>query len=141
MADKQLMVDTSILIDYFRKTDKANARLVAHFRQYNQLYISSITAFEVYNGATELHKQFWEEMLLRFIILDFDGKAAKQAAQIVEQLKAKRKTIDKPDLFIAATATIHGLTFDTLNVKHFIHIDNLDLLAAAGGEADAGGVL
>lgn len=133
MADRKLMIDTSILIDYFRKSDKANSRLIAHFRQYDQLYISSITAFEVYNGATELHKQFWEEMLLRLIILDFDGRAARQAAAIVGQLKAKRKTIDKPDLFIAATAAVHGLTFDTLNLKHFIHIDNLDLLTTENG--------
>ncbi len=100
------MIDTSILIDYFRKSDKANSRLIAHFKQYNQLYISSITAFEVYNGAAESLKQFWEEMRLRLIILDFDGKAAIKAAEIVGQLKAKRKTIDKPDLFIAATATV-----------------------------------
>ncbi|MDO1445665.1 type II toxin-antitoxin system VapC family toxin [Rhodocytophaga aerolata] len=128
MADKKLMIDTSILIDYFRKTDKANSRLVAHFRQYNRLYISSITEFEVYNGATQLHKQFWEGMLLRLTVLDFDGKAARQAAEIVGQLRTKRKTIDKPDLFIAATAIVHGLAFDTLNLKHFVHIDNLALL-------------
>jgi len=47
MADKNLMVDTSLLIDYFRKTDKNNARLVTHFKNYGQLYISSITEFEV----------------------------------------------------------------------------------------------
>lgn len=47
MADKNLMVDTSILIDYFRKTDKNNTRLVTHFKNYGQLFISSITEFEV----------------------------------------------------------------------------------------------
>ena len=133
MADKKLMIDTSILIDYFRKSNKANSRLIAHFKHYNQLYISSITEFEVYNGATEVHKQFWEGMLLRLTILDFDGKAARQAAEIVGQLKTKRKTIDKPDLFIAATAVVHGLAFDTLNLKHFIHIDNLDVLTTKNG--------
>ena len=43
MADKRLMVDSSLLIDYFRKTDKSNARLLGHFRNYNVLYISSVT--------------------------------------------------------------------------------------------------
>jgi tRNA(fMet)-specific endonuclease VapC len=51
MAEKRLMVDSSILIDYFRKTDKANSKLVAHFKNYEQLYISSVTEFEVVNGA------------------------------------------------------------------------------------------
>ena len=128
MADKKLMVDTTLLIDYFRKTDKQNARLVSHFKNYGQLYISSITEFEVMNGAKPLHIEFWNGMLTRFIVLDFDSKAARQAATITVQLKAKRKSIDKPDLFIAATAVANGLTLDTLNVKHFTHIDNLLML-------------
>ena len=67
-------------------------------------------------------------MLKRFTVLVFDSGAARQAAEIVAQLKTKRKTIDKPDLFIAATALVHGLALDTLNVKHFIHIEGLTLL-------------
>ena len=122
------MVDSTILIDYFRKTDKANSKLVAHFKNYDQLYISSVTEFEVVNGATQSHLEFWDGMLPRFTILSFDSKTARQAADIVAQLKTKRKTIDKPDLFIAATAVVNGLTLDTLNVKHFIHIDSLQLL-------------
>jgi predicted nucleic acid-binding protein len=128
MADKKLMVDSTILIEYFRKTDKANSKLVAHFKNYDQLYISSVTEFEVVNGATQSHLQFWDGMLPRFTILSFDSKTARQAAEIVAELKTKRKTIDKPDLFIAATAVVNGLTLDTLNIKHFIHIDSLQLL-------------
>ena len=130
MADKKLMVDCTILIDYFRKTDKANSKLVSHFRNYEHLYISSITEFEVVNGATEQHLKFWDGMLARFTILDFDSNAARQAAKIVTQLKTKRKTIDKPDLFIAATAVVNNITLDTLNTKHFTHIENLDLLTS-----------
>lgn len=122
------MIDTTILIDYFRKTNKANSKLVAHFMEYNHLYISTITEFEVFNGASAQHKQFWDNMLTRLIVLDFDSKAAREAAKIVTQLKTQRKTMDKPDLFIAATAVVHGLTLDTLNLKHFIHIDSLNLL-------------
>ena len=128
MAEKKLMVDTSLLIDYFRKTDKNNAALVAHFRNYGQLYISSITEFEVLNGAKPVHVAFWNGMLPRFTVLDFDSKAARLAAIITGKLKSKRKTIDKPDLFIAATAIANELDFDTLNMKHFIHIDELLLI-------------
>ena len=129
MADKELMLDTTILIDYFRKTDKAHTRLVSHFKNYSRIYISSITEFEVMNGATEKHLQFWNGMLQRFTVLDFDSKAAREAATIVSQLKTKRKIIDKPDLFIAATAIANNLSLDTLNTKHFRDIENLELLA------------
>ena len=125
MADKRLMVDSSLLIDYFRKTDKSNARLLGHFRNYNALYISSVTEFEILNGAKQSHQEFLNGMLSKFIVLDFDSKAARQAALITEKLKAKRKSIDKPDLFIAATAIANGLTFDTLNIKHFTNIEEL----------------
>ncbi|MBS1574720.1 MAG: type II toxin-antitoxin system VapC family toxin [Bacteroidetes bacterium] len=128
MADKKLMVDSTILIEYFRKSDKTNSKLVSHFRNYEKLYISSVTEFEVVNGATEAHLQYWDGMLTHFTILDFDSKAARQAADIVAHLKMKRKTIDKPDLFIAATAVVNGLVLDTLNTKHFSHIDKLLLL-------------
>jgi predicted nucleic acid-binding protein len=70
MADKKLMVDSTILIYYFRKTDKANSKLIAHFRNYEHLYISSITEFEVVNGATKAHLQFWDGMLVRFTITE-----------------------------------------------------------------------
>lgn len=127
MADKRLMIDSTILIDYFRKTNKANSKLVAHFKEYDQLYISSITEFEVYNGATEVHKKFLNNMLERIVVLDFDSRAAREAPEIVTKLKIKRKTIDKPDLFIAATSVVNGLTLDTLNIKHFNQIDNLKI--------------
>src|SRR3954467_11431553 len=103
MAGEKLIFDSTIFIDYFRKTDKNNSQLVAHFKNYDRLYISSVTEFEVINGSTPEHLEFWDKMLLRFTILDFDSKAARQAAEIVRQLKIKRKSIDKPDLFIAAT--------------------------------------
>ncbi len=127
------MVDSTILIDYFRKTDKNKSRLVSHFRNYNELFISSITEFEVINGATPAHLEFWDKMLTRFSVLDFDSKAARQATEIVRQLKTKRKSIDKPDLFIAATAVVHKLTLDTANKKHFIYIESLDLLTEQNG--------
>lgn len=80
------------------------------------------------NGAKQLHVDFWDGMMPRFTMLDFDSKAARQAAAITEQLKYKRKSIDKPDLFIAATALSNGLIFDTFNTKHFTYIDELILL-------------
>jgi predicted nucleic acid-binding protein len=129
MEEEKLIIDTSILIDYFRRTDKEKSRLVHHFRTFQNIYISSITEFEIYNGATEAHIEFWNKMLKHIIVLDFDSLAAKEAANIVSDLKPKRKSIDKPDLFIAATAIVHNMTFDTLNIKHFKHIDRLKLFS------------
>lgn len=53
------MVDSTILIEYFRKTDKNNSSLIKHFKNYDRLYISSVTEFEVINGTSATHLQFW----------------------------------------------------------------------------------
>ena len=79
-------------------------------------------------AITKEQIDFWNNMLKGLIILDFNTKAARQAAAIVQQLKIKRKSIDKPDLFIAATAIANGLILDTTNKKHFEHIEVLNLL-------------
>lgn len=128
MADRKLMIDTTILIDYFRKSEKANSKLVLHFKNFDHIYISSIFQFEILNGAPKAQIQFWDDFLEKFTIISFDSQAAKSAARIVAQLKAKRKTIDKPDLFIAGTAVANGLILDTLNMKHFENIESLNLL-------------
>jgi predicted nucleic acid-binding protein len=51
MADKIILIDTSILIDYFRKADKENAALVAIVKQSYTYCISSVTEYEIYRGA------------------------------------------------------------------------------------------
>lgn len=52
MADQLVLVDTSILIDLFRKTDKANAALIALVKQGYSYCISAVTEYEIYSGAT-----------------------------------------------------------------------------------------
>jgi len=52
MADKIIMFDTSILIDFYRKTDKANSVWVALVKQGYSFTISSIIKYEIYLGAT-----------------------------------------------------------------------------------------
>ncbi len=43
MADELILVDTSVLIDYYRKTDKSNSVWVGLVRQSYKFAISAIT--------------------------------------------------------------------------------------------------
>jgi tRNA(fMet)-specific endonuclease VapC len=43
MAKKELMIDTSILIDYFRKTDKRKSRLIYLSEEFDQLLLSILS--------------------------------------------------------------------------------------------------
>ena len=128
MADKIVLVDTSILIDLFRKTDKANSALVSLVRQGYTYYISVVTEYEIYTGATLGQVDFWDNFLQKTEVLPFDRSIAKVAVDLNKALKRKRKLIDTADLFIAATALANNLPFATLNKKHFDRIDELNIV-------------
>ncbi len=128
MADKIILADTSILIDYFRKTDKVNAVMIALFDQGFDFSISAITHYEIYSGATALQLPFWTNLLSRTKVLPFDEAVAQTAVDINTILKLKRKQIGIADLFIAATAISNHLSLATLNKKHFDRIDGLTIV-------------
>lgn len=128
MADQIVLVDTSILIDYFRKTEKSNSVLVKLFNQGYDFSISAVTEYEIYSGATQSQFSFWEEILKNTKVLAFDQLVVKVAVDANSKLKRKRKQIALADLFIASTAIAHNLPIATLNRKHFDRIDELQIV-------------
>ncbi len=128
MADKIVLANTSILIDYFRKTDKSKSTLVKLFDEGNDFCISAITEYEIYSGTTELQTAFWKEMLKMTMVIAFDQSIVTVAVKINKALKLKSKQIAIADLFIASTAVANNLPLATLNKKHFERVDELQLL-------------
>ncbi len=128
MENKLVLVDTSILIDFFRKTDKENSVLVQLVKQGYSYCISAVTEYEIYTGTTLAQEVFWKNFLLKTDELSFDKKAAEIAVGINKDLKRKRKLIDIADLFIGATALSNSIPIATLNIAHFNRIDNLRIL-------------
>ena len=128
MADKVILVDTSILIDFYRKTDKNKTVWLSLVKQEFQFAISAITKYEIYAGATENQLQFWNSILQEITVIPFDELTVDKAVQINAKLKLKRKQIDLADLFIASTAIAYNLPFSTLNIKHFDRIDELMIM-------------
>lgn len=123
-----ILLDTSILIDFYRKSNKENSHLLKLNSTYDIVFVSQITFFEIYIGSNIDQKKFWDNVFNQIIVLDFDLKAASSAVQIYKQLKLKNKLIDTPDIFIAATAISNNLSLATLNVKHFNRIENLNII-------------
>jgi predicted nucleic acid-binding protein len=123
-----VLADTSILIDFFRKTDKSNSHLISLVRQDYTFCISAITEYEIYTGATGSQYHYWQEFLRKTQVLAFDKDVVKVAVEVNKALKRKRKQIDIADLFIAATAIEKNMPLATLNKKHFERIENLHIL-------------
>ncbi len=128
MADKIVLADTSILIDLFRKSEKANSRFVQLALEGYEFQISAITEYEVYSGATTIQLPFRDNLLQKIKVLPFDKDVVKVAVIINNQLKQKRKQIGIADLFIAAAAIFGNLPFATLNRKHFDRIERLNII-------------
>ena len=129
MEGKIILVDTSILIDYYRKTDKEKSVWIALVRQGYSFAISAVTKYEIYSGATLNQLTFWDNVLEAIDIVPFDEASVDIAVKINGILKKKRKQIDLADLFIEATPVAHGLALVTLNTKHFDRIDGLNIVA------------
>jgi len=128
MAGKIILVDTSILIDFYRKTDKSNSAWIELVHQGYEFAISAITKYEIYSGATQSQLSFWDNVLQAIIIIPFDEASVNTAVRINISLKRKRAQIDLADLFIAAAAVTHKLQFATLNKKHFNRIEELVII-------------
>lgn len=69
MAGGVTLVDTSVLIDYFRKKDKSRTMLWQLFKDGYGLRISVITEYEILIGATEEQRTFWSQLLRHIAVL------------------------------------------------------------------------
>jgi predicted nucleic acid-binding protein len=123
-----IMIDTSILIDFYRKSDKTNSIWYKLVKQNYVFAVSTVTKYEIYAGATESQLEFWDSVFKNITILSFDEKTTNEAVNINAILKKKNKQIAIADLFIAATAVVWSLPFLTLNIKHFERIDGLEMI-------------
>ena len=94
-------------------------------------FASDITRYELRYGAALLPpghpmwQRIVEEVLPRCIWLPADAEVCMVAADLTAQLRRSGRNLDWADLFIAATALVHGKVVVTRNVRHFERIDGL----------------
>jgi tRNA(fMet)-specific endonuclease VapC len=128
MAKEIICVDTSVLIEYFRKKDKEQT----YFYRLSGLPVSfavtSITSFEIYRGANQTQLKFWDELFNQMRILPFDDESARIAALLTKQVPGIDKSILLPDLFIASIALSHEIRIATLNLRDFQRIPDLKII-------------
>ena len=126
MEDRGILIDTSVIIDHFRKKNKQQS-LLYELSKENKLFLSAISKFEFLVGTKRAQIRQTEKIIEGFDILSFNSNVADVASDIAKKLKAKNKIIEFRDIFIAATAIANDIPLSTLNVKHFERIDDLEL--------------
>ena len=123
--DKELIcIDTTVLIDYYRKKDKSKSILVELSRTYN-FCISVITKLEILVGVGPETEDFWTGVFSRMTIIPLNELEVEKASQIIRSLKRQNGIIEIQDILIAATAIVNNVKFSTINRKHFNRISEL----------------
>ncbi|MFA6402727.1 MAG: type II toxin-antitoxin system VapC family toxin [Salinivirgaceae bacterium] len=123
-----ILLDSSILIELFRKKDKEKTLFFSLAKTYKTLCISSITCYEIGIGNRESHYDYWEKLSENLRILPFDKECSDNAITIYLDLLRANKIIDLADILIGATAITHNIPIATLNDKHFNRIAGLEII-------------
>jgi len=131
-AVKAICADTDILIDYFRGREPGKSAL-SKWREKTDIFITSITAFELLLGANLSSKREMriievESLLDQHNILNFTRESAKRAAEKGAELREKGISIEIRDLFIASICLINKISILTMNKAHYEMIKDLTVL-------------
>jgi predicted nucleic acid-binding protein len=128
MKSEQILVDTNVLIQFFRLGGQG---LYAQLLQsQNELMIAAATLFEFRMGFNDANREACEAILQNLRVLPFDAVCATTAAELFQYLKRRNSVPGERDLYIAATALAHNLPLATLNTRHFEAIPRLQVWAA-----------
>ena len=128
METSRMVIDTNIFISHLRATDKTQTTF-HKLPDSSRLFISSVTIYELFMGATS--KEKWQDvqnLTDGFPVLSFTGQVAERSAQIFHELKKVNKLIEFRDIFIAATALIYQLPILTANPKDFKKVKGIEII-------------
>lgn len=130
----KIMIDTSILIDFSRRTKKKDEKtlwsqlLSKAKKEGHQLILPSICLFEFFSGKemdnSENIKKA-DNLLSDVIILDINEEISRKAGELFRKYEFE---IGVVDYLLAATALVLDGSLITLNKKHFQNIKGLKFL-------------
>ena len=113
---KNILIDTDILINFLRGTEKARDFLSASVDEAT-IYCSVITVAEIYAGMRDHEQKKTEELLDSLNIIDVTREIAEKAGSYKNRIKSQNFEID--DCIIAATAFSKQAVLVTGNGKHY----------------------
>ncbi len=121
-----ICLDSSVLIEYYRKGNKKESFLFDLAGRY-EFKIPAIVKYEIYKGDKN-NDPFWGSIFGGIEILPFDDRSSIIAAQIYLDLRKRNQMIPTDDILIAATAVRNQLKLATSNEKDFKRISSLQVI-------------
>jgi tRNA(fMet)-specific endonuclease VapC len=127
VADRLLIVDTDLVIDFLRGNGQG-ADLVATALTEGTLRFTAVTAFELRIGSGFPRQRRQVEGLLARRTLPLDAPAALLAGEIYARLERDGTRIGFADALIAGVCRRFDLPLATRNARHFARVPHLELL-------------
>jgi tRNA(fMet)-specific endonuclease VapC len=129
LEDPLIVVDTDVIIDFFRGISPA-ADVFAELISSDKAAMTAISVFELYAGIEGAKRLRQIETLVQEItVLPLNVIEAAMGGRIYTQLKSRGKLIGTHDILIAAICIANDLPLYTKNIAHFSEIKDIRLLS------------
>lgn len=125
------LLDTNVLSQVFRKRPRQTVMEKLRQIPSDAVQASIVTLFEMRYGSMlrDDADPFWLRIQTQIVPLvrwiPVDEAIAMQAGEVAASLKKIGRPIGLADSLIAASASVHGLTLVTENIRHFERIEQL----------------
>jgi predicted nucleic acid-binding protein len=130
LENRLIVVDTDVIIDFFRDTSPA-ADVFSVLIPLEKAAMTAISVFELYAGVEGAKRLKQIETLVQEItVLPLNTVEAAIAGRIYTQLKSRGKLVGTHDILIAAICVANDFPLYTQNVAHFSEIKDIRLLSS-----------
>ena len=119
---REILLDTDVLVDFFRGFSKAVAFVNAHS---HRIILSSIVVAELYAGVKgDAELTAMDDFVALFRVVPVSVEIAK-AGGLYKRDYSKSHGVGLADAILAATAEAENAELKTLNTKHYPMLKNL----------------
>ncbi|OIP36384.1 hypothetical protein AUJ95_09420 [Candidatus Desantisbacteria bacterium CG2_30_40_21] len=123
------LLETTILINYFRKTQKAIDYLDSLYIKGNVILVPQIVSAELFFGCRNIQEEREiEDFLSNYCVTtNISLETMKKSAEL-KRTYGKSYECGLIDMLIASTALIENAELVTINIKHFQMIKGLSII-------------